>query len=72
LHFERKELPIPERYIEDVSLFRAMWTLHRGELFGTVGKTDALRFSVSSVCVTKAIRLDSLGYSVPKAGYNFG
>jgi hypothetical protein len=57
LHFERKELPVPEGYKEDVSLFRTMWTLHSGELFGTVGKTvvDITGIFVIILCVTGLI-----------------
>lgn len=36
--FEKIELKAPEGYQKEVSMFRAFWTLHSGEMFGLVGK----------------------------------
>lgn len=33
----RKPLPAPEGYDNKISLFRSLWTLHSGELFGFIG-----------------------------------
>ncbi|WP_108822317.1 PepSY domain-containing protein [Dysgonomonas sp. Marseille-P4361] len=36
--FEEIELKAPEGYQKEVSMFRAFWTLHSGEMFGLIGK----------------------------------
>ncbi len=36
--FERIKLKEPENYSNQVSLFRTIWVLHSGELFGMIGK----------------------------------
>lgn len=38
LHFERLTLPAPPDSDGKVTLFRTLWTLHSGEMFGTLGK----------------------------------
>lgn len=37
-HFQRIAFPAPPHYDRHVSLFRTVWLLHSGALFGTVGK----------------------------------
>ncbi len=37
-HFEKINLKAPAEYSNKVSLFRTIWVLHSGELFGNVGK----------------------------------
>lgn len=55
--FERRELLTPEGYKKEVSLFRTMWTLHSGELFGITGKVivDLIGILVIILCVTGVI-----------------
>lgn len=36
--FKELEIKAPEGYKKEVSMFRAFWTLHSGEMFGHVGK----------------------------------
>lgn len=36
-NFEKLELQAPIGYKNDLSLFRAMWTLHTGEMYGLIG-----------------------------------
>lgn len=36
--FKKTELKVPENYSSEVSLFRTIWLIHSGELFGTPGK----------------------------------
>lgn len=36
--FEKIELKAPEGYQKEVSMFKAFWTLHSGEMFGLIGK----------------------------------
>ncbi len=38
LRFNKIELKAPEGYKNDISLFRTLWFIHSGELFGTLGK----------------------------------
>ena len=53
-HFEKKELPAPQNYVEEVSLFRTIWLLHSGEIYGLVGKLiiDAMALVILVLSVT--------------------
>lgn len=55
--FERIELKAPEDYKKESSLFRFMWTLHSGELFGILGKlfVDILGAVSILLCLTGII-----------------
>lgn len=52
--FEKKELPAPEGYQKESTVFRTLWTLHSGELFGITGKVivDILGLLVILLCIT--------------------
>lgn len=52
--FERLTLQSPAEYQGKVSLFRLMWMLHSGELFGTAGKlfVDAVGLFLAFLCIT--------------------
>jgi len=52
--FERIELQTPEGYKPEVSLFKHVWMIHSGELFGTVGKivVDLLGIVLIILCLT--------------------
>lgn len=52
--FERVQLKAPEDYWGEVSLFRTVWMLHSGELFGMAGKiaVDAIALVFIVLCVT--------------------
>lgn len=52
--FTTVELKAPSDYTGEVSLFRTMWLLHSGELFGTVGKlvVDAIAIVLIVLCIT--------------------
>lgn len=47
-HFQRIQLKEPEGYDGKVSLFRTVWQLHNGELFGTIGR---LVLDIVAVCL---------------------
>jgi len=55
--FNRMELKAPHGYKKETSLFRTMWTLHSGELFGITGKiiVDIIGLLVIILCVTGVI-----------------
>ncbi len=55
--FSKIELKTPEGYRKEASLFRTMWTLHSGELFGLPGKIGVDLLGVISIvlCVTGVI-----------------
>lgn len=55
--FEKLELKAPKGYKKEASLFRTMWTLHSGELFGMPGKLFVDMLGVVSIilCVTGII-----------------
>jgi hypothetical protein len=36
--FTRKQLPAPEGYVNDVTMFQTLWQIHSGEIFGLPGK----------------------------------
>ena len=38
LKFEMMQLPHPAGFVSEVSLFKALWTIHSGEIFGLPGK----------------------------------
>lgn len=52
--FSRLELKAPEGYDGKVSLFRTVWLMHSGEMFGTVGKLvmDAVAVILILLCLT--------------------
>ena len=52
--FSRLELKAPEDYDGKVSLFRTVWLMHSGEMFGTVGKLimDAVAVILIVLCLT--------------------
>lgn len=52
--FVKSELPAPVGYDGKVSLFRTVWMLHSGELFGTVGRliVDAVAVVLIVLCLT--------------------
>lgn len=52
--FTKIELKAPSDYTGEVSLFRTVWLLHSGELFGTVGKlvVDAIAIVLIVLCIT--------------------
>ena len=52
--FERRQLAAPEGYDGKVSLFRTVWNLHSGEMFGIVGKLlmDAVAVVLIVLCLT--------------------
>ena len=52
--FSRLELKAPEGYDGKVSLFRTVWLMHSGEMFGTVGKLimDAVAVILIVLCLT--------------------
>lgn len=55
--FHKIELKAPEGYKKETSLFRFMWTLHSGELFGMPGRlfVDMLGIVSIILCVTGII-----------------
>lgn len=55
--FEEHSLNAPEGYVSRATLFRQMWLLHSGELFGVVGKlvVDAIALVIIALCVTGLI-----------------
>lgn len=67
--FVRIELPTPAGYTRKVSMFKTLWMLHSGELFGLPGKivVDSLAVVLSFLCVT-GILLFILPYSIRKSG----
>lgn len=52
--FRKIRLKAPEGYLKDVSLFRTVWMLHSGELFGTPGRivADATAVVLIVLCFT--------------------
>ncbi len=52
--FEQKTLNTPEGYQHKISLFKTLWTLHSGELFGTMGQliVDFLGIVTIILCIT--------------------
>ena len=56
-HFSSRELLTPDDYKKEVSVFKTMWTLHSGELFGMTGKiiVDLLGVVAIILCITGLI-----------------
>ncbi|MDH6305838.1 hypothetical protein M2459_003049 [Parabacteroides sp. PF5-5] len=56
-HFQKSELPQPEGYTRKATLFRTLWLLHSGELFGLPGQlfVDSLGILVIILCITGLI-----------------
>lgn len=54
LRFTRHELKTPQGFEPQTTLFRTVWLLHSGELFGTVGKlvVDVLAIVIIVLCLT--------------------
>lgn len=61
--FHKVELPEPPGYEAKTSIFRAMWLLHSGQLFGTAGKlfVDLLGLLLIAVAVTGIVYFFSPG-----------
>ncbi len=57
--FEQKEILAPLGYKNEISMFRAMWTLHSGEMFGTVGQlvVDFVGLIFILLCITGIVAL---------------
>ncbi|KGN98928.1 PepSY-associated TM helix domain-containing protein [Porphyromonas sp. COT-290 OH3588] len=57
--FERIELPAPKDYQPSVSTFKTLWTLHSGELFGSIGifVVDLLGVIIITLCLTGVVIL---------------
>lgn len=55
--FKRIQLKEPNNYRKEVSLFRTVWMLHSGELFGITGRiaVDAIAVVLIVLCVTGMI-----------------
>lgn len=52
--FRRIQLQAPNNYKNEVSIFRQIWLLHCGALFGTIGKIimDIVGLALSALCIT--------------------
>ena len=52
--FKCHQLPVPNDYDERISMFRTVWILHSGELFGTIGKlfVDFIALVIIILCIT--------------------
>lgn len=55
--FSRLQLQAPDGYDAQVSLFRTIWLLHSGELFGTPGKlfVDCIALALVMLCLTGVV-----------------
>ena len=55
--FKRYELKVPAHYSPKVSMFRTVWLLHSGELFGLPGQlfVDAIALVIAILCITGLI-----------------
>lgn len=53
-HFQKITLRAPLNYQHKVSLFRTIWLLHSGELFGSIGKllVDIIAIALIILCIT--------------------
>lgn len=53
-HFQKIELKAPEGYDGRVSLFRTVWQLHSGELFGVIGRIvlDLIALVLIFLCIS--------------------
>lgn len=38
IHFEKIEIPAPENYDNKIGLFKTLWVIHSGEIYGEAGK----------------------------------
>lgn len=56
-HFVKKQLPAPQGYVKQATLFRTLWKLHSGELFGFAGKiiVDFVGSLTIFLCITGII-----------------
>lgn len=63
-----RELPAPEGHRPEVSMFKTVWMLHSGELFGTPGKiiVDIIAVVIGILCITGII-IFILPYSIRRA-----
>ena len=52
--FKCYQLPVPNNYDDEISMFRTVWILHSGELFGTAGKlfVDFIALIIIILCIT--------------------
>lgn len=66
--FKRVELQAPDNYSDKVSLFKTIWHLHSGDLFGTVGKiiVDIVAIVIIFLCISGII-LFIMPYSLKKS-----
>lgn len=66
--FKRVELQAPDNYSDKVSLFKTIWHLHSGDLFGTVGKiiVDIVAIVIIFLCISGII-LFIMPYSIKKS-----
>lgn len=66
--FCRHELQAPENRNDRVTLFKSLWMLHSGELFGTAGRVivDLIALIIAFLCITGIILL-LLPYSIRKS-----
>lgn len=55
--FKKIALKAPEGYKKDVTLFRSVWLLHSGELYGTAGRliVDSIAVVLIILCITGII-----------------
>lgn len=56
-NFQKKEIKAPENYVNKVSLFKTVWLIHSGEIFGLTGKivVDVLGIVLIMLCLTGVI-----------------
>lgn len=56
-NFHRIELPMPKEYDGKVTVFRTIWLLHSGELFGSIGKliVDGIAIILVLLCISGLI-----------------
>lgn len=56
-NFQRIELPMPKEYDGKVTVFRTIWLLHSGELFGSIGKliVDGIAIILVLLCISGLI-----------------
>lgn len=52
--FKCYQLSVPNNYDKEISMFRTVWILHSGELFGTIGKlfVDFIALVIIILCIT--------------------
>ena len=56
-NFRRVQLGAPKNYKQRVTLFRTIWLLHSGELFGSAGKVavDFIAVILVLLCITGVV-----------------